>query len=217
MIGSSRLRRTRQARTDLHYALGSVPRVNPVVFAWRWRYELALATGLPAAWVALAAALGTALALEVILAMAAVTVAAALWPETRRHLTARAWCVITPHRIRSGCAQAWIHSRQGKIPVVLLTTREPFGECVRLWCRAGTSAEDFVPARHLLAAACWAKEIRVKRSPRYAQLVIIDVIRRTPSGMPPDPEAESHFGREMPSPDMPEDRFDAERESPRML
>ena len=56
--------------------------------------------------------------------------AALAWPPARRHLIARAWCVITPHRVRVGCAQAWIHSRRGKIPIVLLTTRQPLGsEC----------------------------------------------------------------------------------------
>jgi hypothetical protein len=217
MIGSSRLRGTRQIRTDLQYALGSVPRPNPVVFAWRWRYELTLATGLPAAAVALAARLGTRQALQVILAVTVLAAGAALWPATRHHLVARAWCVITPHRIRSGCAQAWIHSRQGKIPIVLLTTREPFGERVRLWCRAGTSAEDFASGRHLLVAACWAQDIQVKRSARYAQLVIIDVIRCTPSGMPPGRGAGSRFGLETPPPEIHEDRFDGHGRSSSML
>jgi len=75
-------------------------------------------------------------------------------------------------------AQAWIHSRDGKMPFVLCTMRRPFGERVHLWCRAGTSAEDFVWARHLVAAACWAREVRVLRSERFVHLVALDVIRR---------------------------------------
>jgi hypothetical protein len=92
-------------------------------------------------------------------------------------LVAWAWCVITPHRVRAGCAGAWIHSRGGRLPAVLVTRRQPFGERVYLWCRAGTCKQDFEAARELLAAACWAQEIRASSHPRNAQLVILDVIR----------------------------------------
>ena len=105
---------------------------------------------------------------------------ALLYAPTRRYLVARAWCIITPHRVRVGCAQAWIHSRRGKIPVVLLTTRQPFGERVHIWCRAGTSAIDFTSALLLLTAACWARDIRVSGNERFAQLMTVDVIRRLP-------------------------------------
>ena len=84
-------------------------------------------------------------------------------------------------RLRVGCAQAWIHSRDGKVPAVLLTWRQPFGERVYLWCRAGTSAEDLSSARGLLAAACWADDVRIARHPRYAHLVSVNVIRRQTS------------------------------------
>jgi hypothetical protein len=97
----------------------------------------------------------------------------------RKFVVARAWCIITPHRIRTGCAQAWILSRSGKIPVVLLTTRQPFGESLLLWCPAGTSADDLMAASEMLAAACWASEVRVRSDPRYAHLVTVEVIRRS--------------------------------------
>jgi hypothetical protein len=108
----------------------------------------------------------------------------AYWPQGRAFLAARAWCTVTPHRVRVGCGQAWIHSRAGKIPAVLITRRQPFGERVYLWCRAGTSADDLSSASVLLAAACWADNIRVIRSPRYAHLVMLDVIRRGQAGSP---------------------------------
>jgi hypothetical protein len=94
--------------------------------------------------------------------------AAALWPPARQQLIARAWCIITPHRVRTGCAEAWIHSRRGKLPMVLLTTQQPFGERVHLWCRAGTSALDFESARPTLISACWARDIQVTVSLRHA-------------------------------------------------
>ena len=167
----------RQALAELQAAVGSVARPNPVVFAWRWRYELTLAAvtatcviavpPIPGpAWVAAGCA-------------AVIAAAAALWPRTRRQIAARAWCVITAHRVRAGCAGAWIHSRGGKLPAVLLTTRQPFGERVRLWCHAGTCAQDFEAARELLTAACWAQDTRVTCHPRHRQLVTLDVIRHS--------------------------------------
>ena len=87
-------------------------------------------------------------------ALAVLVSAALIWAPARRLLLARAWCIITPHRVRVGCAQASIHSRRGKIPIVLLTTRQPFGERVRLRCRAGTSAIDFTSAQPLLSPSC---------------------------------------------------------------
>jgi hypothetical protein len=61
---------------------------------------------------------------------------------------------------------------------VLLTTRQPFGERVRLWCHAGSCAQDFQSAVNLLTAACWAQDMRVTCHPRYRQLMTLDVIRR---------------------------------------
>jgi predicted PhzF superfamily epimerase YddE/YHI9 len=94
-----------------------------------------------------------------------------------------------PHRVRVGCAQAWIHSRNGKIPIVLLTRPQPAGERVYLWCRAGTSTADFTSARGLLSAACWADDVYATRHPRYAHLVMLDVIHRRPPSAPAAPTA----------------------------
>jgi len=176
MMPSPRRARIRQTRTDLEYALGTVSRANPITAAWRWRYELSGAAGLAAAWLAL----GAATAAWLTAALAAALASTACFPAGRRFLAARAWCIVTPHRVRAGCAQAWIHSRYGKLPVILVTRRQPFGERVYLWCRAGISAADFSSARTLLAAACWAKDVQVSRHTRYAHLVALDVIRREP-------------------------------------
>ncbi len=165
----------RQAPAGMQIAISRVARPNPLVIVWRWRYELALAAGLPAGIAALANLVGLGLAVASIAVLAGLIT---LWPGARRVLAARAWCVTTPHRIRTVCAQAWIYSRAGKIPIVLVTTAEPFGERVRAWCRAGTSIENFDSVREPLAAACWAQEVKITRNGRFAQLVTIDVIRR---------------------------------------
>ena len=47
---------TWEARAALEYAIGTVSRANPIVAAWRWRYELAAAATPAAAWIALGTA-----------------------------------------------------------------------------------------------------------------------------------------------------------------
>jgi hypothetical protein len=172
---ASRTVQTRQVRAGMELALGSVARPNPLVIAWRWRYELGGALGLAIAAYALTSAVGPWWAL----AVAAAAGSLAAWPTIRRQAAVRAWCIITPHRVRTGCAQAWIHSRQGKIPIVLLTTAQPFGERVYLWLRAGVGAADLIAVRPLLTAACWADDVNIARNDRYAHLVVLDVIRRS--------------------------------------
>ena len=161
-------------------------RPNLLVVIWRWRWELALALGLPAAAIAIARGLGIVWLLATIIAAVVIF---GLWPAGRRLLIKRAWCVITPHRLRTGCAHSWIQSRSGKLPIILFTSPQPFGERVLLWCVAGVTAEDLIAAKDLLIAACWASDMRISRSERHAHLVIVDVIRHRQAS-PPDPETE---------------------------
>ncbi len=212
MISSPRPRSTRQALAGLQYALGTVAPANPLVFAWRWRYELIMGIGLPATLIVLG---DIPVMLAAYAALAVLVSAALIWAPARRLLLARAWCIITPHRVRVGCAQAWIHSRRGKIPIVLLTTRQPFGERVHLWCRAGTSAIDFTSAQPLLTAACWARDIRVNGNERFAQLMTLDVIRHVPPGQSqPDNIQPSRPTLHLPVPRTPPDLTDGPRTPP---
>jgi hypothetical protein len=212
MMPSPRPRRTRQALAGLQYAFGTVAPANPLVFAWRWRYELIFGIALPSVLAVLG---GIPVMLGTLAAITVAVGAALLYGPTRRYLIARAWCIITPHRVRVGCAQAWIHSRAGKIPIVLLTTRQPFGERVHLWCRAGTSAVDFASARPLLTAACWARDIRVMGNERFAQLMTLDVIRRLP---PSQSQRGNYQPRQptahVPAPRTPPDDTDGPRTQP---
>ena len=97
------------------------------------------------------------------------------WPAW---LTGLWWIVVTPRRLRIGLYQARIQSRDGKRPVIVRVTREPFGQRLRLWCPAGTSAEEIQAARGTLRAACWAADVRVRRDEHHSHMVTIDVIRR---------------------------------------
>lgn len=179
MTTRRRSRRLGEARllAGLERGLTSVPRPNPLVIIWRWRYELALLIGLPAGLISLTRAVGLRWTLIEIGLLAGILHA---WPQLRWRIKAHATCVVTAHRLRTGCAQAWIHTRKGKLPILLLTRPTAFGEQAHLWCRAGTCIEDFEFARDILRAACWAHDVHIARSSRYSHIVIVDVIRREP-------------------------------------
>jgi len=166
---------------SLESALSPVARPGIVSRLWHWRYELGLIAGVLLAAIAIGYTLGPGWLIATAAAM--VIVAAALaWPASRRRIAARAWCVITPHRVRTGCTHAWIQTRDGRLPTVLDTTTAAFGERVWLWCRAGITAGDLEAARDILRSACWASDVRVVLNDRRSHIVVLEVIRRLPPG-----------------------------------
>ncbi|MGH3940536.1 MAG: hypothetical protein ACRDTG_18240 [Pseudonocardiaceae bacterium] len=164
----------KEVLTMLQRGLTPSARPNPLSLAWRCRYEIGLLVGLPLATAALIGAVGANWAM---LILTAVTTVLAGWPSARRRITAQAWCVVTQHRLRAGCAQAWIHNRRGRLPAVLWCSPKSYGEQIRLWCPAGVTAEHFVEARDVLASACYASDIEVIAHPKYSHLVTIGVLR----------------------------------------
>lgn len=161
----------RQPGADLTLALTPFPPPNPFVVAWRWRYEL-LAVASTAELVRHLGLLWT-----VYTGLALVVAVGAVGPARRRAVQ-RFWCVVTPHRVRTGCKHAWIHSRTGRIPAVLWTRAVLEGEQVLLWCRAGTTVGDLAAAGPVLTAACWAHDVRVEQHPTRAHLARVTVLRR---------------------------------------
>ncbi|MGP7999863.1 MAG: hypothetical protein ACLPKI_21495 [Streptosporangiaceae bacterium] len=180
---STRAHRRHEAHllADLERALRPGRRATIAGYAWWWRYEIGIALGLAAGMYLLARAVGPGPALLGVAVTAAVF---GSWPASQRAFAASAWRIITPHRLRAGCVQARIHSRNGRLPTILRTTGEPFGERVLAWCPAGVSAADFRSARRTLAAACWAADVTVTADERHAHLVTIDVIRHRPGPLP---------------------------------
>jgi hypothetical protein len=143
--------------------------------AWRWRTELViLALTTAAAWrLALLITLtwaGLALAALVLLALAV--------PPSRRFITRRFWCVLTRHRLHRLCYEARLHTKAGRLPLVLWTRPTKVGERAFVLCRAGICAQDFADNAPQLAAACFAREARVTANPRWSHLVTIDIVRR---------------------------------------
>jgi hypothetical protein len=167
-----------QARTDLQRALVTRAPPNPLVIGWRWRYELILVAGFAAGFAVAIISFGAVPTIIAVLIMASTVL---YWPTARQLAVDRAWCIVTPHRIRVGCAEGLVYSSRGKVPIILWTSHQAFGERVVLWCRAGTTVEDFVSARAVLTAACWAQDIGIYFDTQRTHLVTLDVIRRPPS------------------------------------
>ena len=157
----------RPAGQDFGRAFVRFPRPNPVVVVWRWRYELVAAGGV---WWLLTQ---VGLVWTVTFGLLAAAAAGALGPVRRR-----LWCVVTPHRVRTGCKHSWVHSRTGRLPMVVWTRPVRGGEQVLLWLRPGTSVADLVDAAPTLAASCWAREVGVDPDPDHGHLVRLTVVRR---------------------------------------
>jgi hypothetical protein len=113
----------------------------------------------------------------VVILITAVAVVTAL-PWTRRCMTRRAWCVLSRHRIQKVCFETRMHTRSGRLPLVLRIHPTQVGERALIWCRAGICKADFEAHTPEIAAACYARQARVKGNQRWAQLVTVDVVRR---------------------------------------
>ena len=117
--------------------------------------------------------------LAIITVAATITVVKIL-PWTRRALIRRAWCVVSRHRIQRVCYETRMHTRSGRLPLILRIHPTEVGEQALIWCRAGICFEDFEAHTGEIAAACYAREVRVERSKRRAQFVQVNIVRRDP-------------------------------------
>ncbi|MEV4375260.1 hypothetical protein [Streptosporangium sp. NPDC049644] len=174
------LRDNRYGRPD-----GRPPgRTGLLVRLWRWRTEIVL-----------------------LAAVSAVLAAAALsfkqghwWPSAllactsgvpaasrsgRRWVRTHAWCLISRHRLQRTCVEIGMHTRSGRLPLVLWITPSAAGERALILARAGICAEDFEAFSAEIAAACYARDTVVLRHRRWAHLLTVEVIRRDEFTGPP--------------------------------
>jgi hypothetical protein len=146
---------------------------------FRFRTELAtLTAGTTGGW-ELAKAITLTWAMVILTATAAVVT---VLPWTRRFLIRRAWCVLSRHRIQKVCFETRMHTRSGRLPLVLRIHPTQVGERALIWCRAGICAADFEAHTGEIAAACYARQARVEGNKRWAQLVQLDIVRRDTLG-----------------------------------
>jgi phosphate/sulfate permease len=142
---------------------------------WRFRTE---ATSLLAA-VAVIWQLAVAITIVwALITFAALVTAAFLTPLVRRFIVRRAWCVISRHRLQKVFFETRMHTRSGRLSLVMRIHPTQVGERALIWCRAGICFEDFEAHTGEIAAACYAREARIERSKRWAQLVQVNIVRR---------------------------------------
>ena len=160
---------------------------------WRWRTEVVL--------------LGVLIALAVVLAgwtrdgvwwpsaLAAGALLALAWARPSRDwLLARFWCVFARHRMQRLFAELPLHTRRGRLPLVLWITPTATGERALVLCRAGVSAEAFAAYTAEFEAACAATRVRFAKHPRHPQLVTIETVRRAPRPQAAAPGLEALYG-----------------------
>src|SRR5262249_40163910 len=112
----------------------------------------------------------------IVFGILAMTVVAVPW--TRQLIIRRAWCVLSRHRIQRVCFETRMHTRSGRLPLVLRITPTEVGARALIWCRAGVGAADSTAPAPETAAACLARQARVEGSKKWAQLVYVDIVRR---------------------------------------
>ena len=161
--------------------------------AWRWRTELTLTAALLAGYLRLAAAIT---ALWVLIVFAALITAALTIRPSRRFCKRRAWCLISRHRLHRVCYEGRLHTRAGRLPLILWIRPTKVGERAHVLCRAGICADDFDACKAEIGAGCYAREARIIRNKKWSHLVTIDIIRHDPLTadviipsriIPPDP------------------------------
>ena len=146
---------------------------------WRFRTETTLLATTTAGMWELARVVTLTWAL---LALAATATVVMALPWSRRFLVARAWCVLTRHRIQKACWELRMHTRSGRLPLVLRIYPTQVGVRALIWCRAGICVADFEERAKEIAAACYARQARVEGSARWAHLVRLDIVRRDTLG-----------------------------------
>jgi hypothetical protein len=142
---------------------------------WRWRSEIACAAGGVSGFAVCWQCIG----LDATGMVLGVPAAAALGlPWSRRWLAARVLVLFTRHRLQRAFWELRLLTRAGRMPLVPLIFATPVG--VRAWVvlRAGMTFADFEESADAFAVACGARDCRVTASPRWSQLLFIDVMRR---------------------------------------
>ncbi|MFG1705490.1 hypothetical protein ACFLIM_20065 [Nonomuraea sp. M3C6] len=161
------------ANEDLPAAGGS----GLLVRLWRIRTELLLVAALALFTLTLLGATQAGRWVPFIVLTSAVSVPAAT-RVGRNWIAAHFWCVVSRHRLHRVCLETTMHTRAGRIPLVLWITPTTTGEKALIMTRAGTSAEEFEAYSEEIAAACWARSANVYRHRTRAQLVIVEIVRR---------------------------------------
>ncbi|MFI6535387.1 hypothetical protein ACIBHY_23270 [Nonomuraea sp. NPDC050547] len=161
---------------------------------WRIRTELLLIAALALFVLAVVAATQDGTWLPFIMLSSAVSVPAAT-RYGRGWFVGHFWCLVTRHRLQRTCLETTMHTRSGRIPLVLWITPTVTGEKALIMTRAGISAEEFEAYAEEIAAACWARSSRVFRHRKWASLLIVETVRRDGVEGAASPGLDRFYGR----------------------
>ena len=151
--------------------------VRVLAVLWHLRTELAVSVVGVWGWLWLTDRMPAWVAVTVVL----VTVAALMgWGPSRRFALGHVWCTITRHRLRSCLVQSRVMNHRGYVPWLLWVRPTNVGERVWLLMRPGICVEDLDTRTSQIAAACWARDARVRAWRRLVAVVLVDVVRRDP-------------------------------------
>ena len=142
---------------------------------WRFRTEAAACLAAAAGIWALDRAVAATWTVVIIVVSAVVIT---VLPPARQQVTRRVCCILSRHRIHRVCFETRMHTRSGRLPLVLRIFPTEVGERAIIWCRAGICKEDFELNAAEIAAACYARQARIEGHRRWAQIVILDIVRR---------------------------------------
>jgi hypothetical protein len=155
--------------------------VQVLLALWRWSIEITLTVTLLVVWFHLAAVMPN---YAVAMVMAFPLVAASNFGWGRRLVGGWVFVLFTRHRLRTALVQLGARNRSGKLPWLVWYRPTPVGERITLLLVAGMSAAQIEEAAPALAAACWARQVRVDTHRRMTSFVTVDVIRRDPLDSP---------------------------------
>jgi hypothetical protein len=173
--------------------LGAVEVISPqlhrswiaqvLLAVWRWSIEITLAVFVLIAWFHLAAGMPN---YAVACVMAFPLVAACNFKRGRWLIGGVFYVLFVRHRLRTALVQLGSRNRSGKLPWLIWWYPTPVGARVVLLLVAGMSAKQIEESADALAAACWARQVRVDTNRKMTAFVRVDVIRRDPleSGTP---------------------------------
>ncbi|MFB4280569.1 hypothetical protein ACBJ59_35130 [Nonomuraea sp. MTCD27] len=188
---------SRNPRNQIYPANEDLPGAGgggPLVKLWRARAELLLLAGLAVFTLALLGATQEGRWVPFILLTSAISVPAAT-RVGRNWIVSHFWCVMSRHRLHRVCLETTMHTRAGRIPLVLWITPTATGEKALILVRAGISAEEFEAYSEEIAAACWARSVNVYRHRTRAQFLIVEIVRRDEVPGATSPGLDRLYGR----------------------
>ncbi len=156
----------------LDRAIRPVRRPNPLVLAYRWRYEIALlvAVFFAVPWFA-------ALSPPVAIGLAALVVLPLGVPPARRFAWRRLRAIVLQHRLRTAFVRARVTSNAGRIPVILWTSPRSHADRALLFLPAGLTGRLLATEADRVAVACDGTHAEVVAVRDHRVLVWLVIVR----------------------------------------